>query len=351
MTRRPPIRRILIHRPGSLGDTVVALPCLHLIRRRFPGSELRVLTNAPVARNAPPLSAVLEGSGLVDGYLEYPIELRNLTQLRGLARDIRRWRPDMLVYLARRETRLQVWRDAAFFRACGIRDIVGLALSRDLIESSRRPDGLFEREAERLARNLAALGTADLSDPASWDLGLTEADRALPRRLIADRIGAQPFIVLSIGTKQAANDWGVDNWRALTEQLCRIYPHRLVFVGGEGDHEQSGAVMAGVADRCVNLCGALSVRESAALIGSAVLFIGNDSGPMHLAAAVGTPVVAVFSRLFPPGMWFPLGPRARMLYPYEPEGTVRSILPFAVLEAARTLLPPDAGLRKLAGEA
>jgi heptosyltransferase-3 len=351
MTRRPPIRRILIHRPGSLGDTVVALPCLHLIRRRFPGSELRVLTNAPVASNAPPLFAVLGGSGLIDGYLEYPIKLRNLPQLRGLARDIRRWRPDMLVYLARRETRLQVWRDAAFFRACGIRDIVGLAWSRDLIESRRRPDGLFEREAERLARNLASLGPTDLSDPASWDLGLTEADRALPRRLIADRIGAEPFIVLSIGTKQAANDWGAAHWRALTEQLCRAYPHRLVFVGGEGDREQSGTVMAGLAERCVNLCGTLSVRESAALIRSAVLFIGNDSGPMHLAAAVGTPLVAVFSRLFPPGMWFPLGTQARMLYPHEPEGTVQSILPSAALEAAEALLPPGAGLRKLAGEA
>jgi ADP-heptose:LPS heptosyltransferase len=329
---------------------VVALPCLHLIRRRFPGSELRVLTNAPVARNAPPLFAVLEGGGLIDGYLEYPIELRNLSQLRGLAREIRRWRPDMLVYLARRETRLQVWRDAAFFWACGIREIVGLALSRDLIESRRGPDGLFEREAERLVRNLASLGSVDLSDPANWDLALTEADRALPRRLIAAHIG-EPFIVLSIGTKQAANDWGAANWRALTEQLCQADPYRLVFVGGEGDREQSGAVMAGLAERCVNLCGMLSVRESAALIGSAALFIGNDSGPMHLAAAVGTPLVAVFSRLFPPGMWFPLGSPARILYPFEPGGTVRSILPTAVLEAAHALLPSDAGLRNLAGEA
>jgi heptosyltransferase-3 len=350
MTRRLPVRRILIHRPGSLGDTVVALPCLHLIRKSFPDSELRVLTNAPVARSAPPLFAVLEGSGLIDGCLEYPIELRNLRQLWGLARDIGRWRPDMLVYLARRETRLQVWRDAAFFRACGIHDIVGLALSRDLIESRRRPDGLVEREAERLVRNLAALGTVDLSDPASWDLGLSEADRALPRRLIAEQVGAQPFIVLSIGTKQAANDWGAANWRTLTEQLCQSYPHRLVFVGGEGDREQSGAVMAGLADRCVNLCGILSVRESAALIGTASLFVGNDSGPMHLAAAVGTPLVAVFSRLFPPGMWFPLGPQAKMLYPHEPTGTVLSIVPSAVLEAARALLPSGAVAWKLAGE-
>jgi heptosyltransferase-3 len=343
-------RRILIYRPGSLGDTVVALPCLRLIRKSFPDSELRVLTNAPVALSAPPLRSVLDGSGLIDGYLEYPIALRNLPQLWRLAREIRRWRPDILVYLARRETRAQVWRDATFFRACGIHDFIGLPMSRDLLKNRRLADGLFEREAERLVRNLAALGTVDLSDTTSWDLGLTEVDRALPRGLIAERIGAQPFITLSIGTKQAANDWGVANWRALTEQLCQAYPHRLVFVGGEGDREQSDAVVHGLADRCINFCGMMTVRESAALIGAASLFIGNDSGPMHLAAAAGTPLVAVFSSLFAPGIWFPLGPQAKMLYPQEPAGTVQSIVPSAVLEAARALLPSGAGLRKLAGE-
>src|SRR5271155_5543948 len=126
--------RVLIHRPGSLGDTVVALPCLRLIREHFPDGELKVLTNAPVTDSAPPLFEVLDGSGLIDGYLEYPIELRNPRQLWQLAGDIGRWRPDVLIYLARRETRLQVWRDAAFFRACGVRKFVGLALTRDWIE-------------------------------------------------------------------------------------------------------------------------------------------------------------------------------------------------------------------------
>jgi heptosyltransferase III len=341
--------RVLIHRPGSLGDTVIALPCLRLIRRRFPDSELRVLTNAPVADSAPPLSVVLEGSGLIDGYLEYPIQLRNPRQLWRLARDIRRWQPDVLIYLARRETRLQVWRDAAFFRACGIRRFVGLALTRDQIESRPLPGGTFEREAERLVRNMAALGTADLSDPASWDLGLTEADRALPRRLIAERIGGQPFIALSIGTKQPTNDWGLANWRALAEQLCQIYPHRLVLVGAEGDREQSEAIARGLADRCVNLCG-LKVRESAALIAGASLFIGCDSGPMHLAAAVGTPLVAIFSRLNLPGIWFPFARQAKVLYPYQPQSTVQAITQPMVLEAAQSLLPAGIHARKLAGE-
>jgi len=64
----------------------------------------------------------------------------------------------------------------------------------------------------------------------------------------------------------------------------------------------------------VNLCGRLSVRESAALLTRARVYVGHDSGPMHLAAAVGTPCVAVFSSRNLPGEWFPNGDRHRVVY-------------------------------------
>src|SRR5262249_31741804 len=157
--------------------------------------------------------------------LEYPIATRNPSKLWRLAREIRRWRPDVLVYLARRETLGQVHRDAAFFHACGIRRIIGLPVNPDLLKNRRQPDGTFEHEAERLAPTLVALAPIDLGDPTAFDLGLGEADRALPSRLIAERACGQPFVAVSIGTKQPANDWGVQNWRELCAQLCRLYPH------------------------------------------------------------------------------------------------------------------------------
>jgi ADP-heptose:LPS heptosyltransferase len=192
---------------------------------------------------------------------------------------------------------------------------------------------------------MTPLGAIDLADPANWDLDLTDGDRALPRRLIAERVGAQSFIAVSLGTKQPANDWGPDNWRIMAELLCRLYPHKLVFIGAEGDGAMSTAVIQGLGDSAINLCGRLTVRESAALIEAAALFIGHDSGPMHLAAAVGTPLVAVFSRLWAPGIWYPWSARAAVLYPSEND---RAITPASVLEAIGTVLPTAA--RKLAGE-
>ncbi len=329
--------RTLIYRPGSLGDTVVALPCFRLIRRAFPDAELRLLANMPASRNAAPPAAVLEGMGLIDGYSEHPVPLRNLAEVWRLAGAIRRWRPDRLIYLVRRESAFQVRRDAAFFRACGIREIVGLPLSRDLRENRPLADGLFESEAERLVRTLEPLGAIDLSDPANWDLDLTETDRALPRRLMSEQIGGQPFIAVGVGTKHALNDWGIDNWRALAGKLCRDYSQRLVFVGADGDRISADDIIRALGDRAVNLCGRLNVRETAALIEGASLFLGHDSGPMHLAAATGTPLVAIFSRFWLPGIWYPSSHRRAVLYPTG--ATIHSIAPETVLAAIHTLLP------------
>jgi heptosyltransferase-3 len=334
--------RVLIHRQGSLGDTVVALPCFHLIRAAFPDSEVRVLTNMPVNGRAPPLSAVLEGSGLVDGYFEYPVSLRDWRGIWRLMRLIRAWRPDTAIYLVRRLRKRQVLRDLVFLWSCGIGKFFGLPLTRDQREPRRCADGLVEREAARLVRCLAPLGAANLDDPANWDLCLTEAERAVPRRMVADWAGTRRYIVLCTGTKQTINMWSEANWRALVASLLQAYPHRIVFVGGVEDHVLSEEIVHEHPARCINLCGTLGVRESAAVIAASSLFVGADSGPMHLAGAVGTPLVGIFSRLNPPGLWFPVGEQVRTLYPHAPGATIDSITPAEVSTAVAGLMPIDA---------
>ncbi|RLC87314.1 MAG: hypothetical protein DRI37_06285 [Chloroflexi bacterium] len=68
----------------------------------------------------------------------------------------------------------------------------------------------------------------------------------------------------------------------------------------------------------LNLCGQLSPRETAAVLKKAELFIGHDSGSMHLSAAVKTPYVAIFSARNKPGKWYPFGNQHRILYHQVP---------------------------------
>ena len=96
-------KKVLIYRLGSLGDTVIALPALHLVARTFPNAQRLMLTNIPVHAKAPAASAIIGESGLVDGYMNYPVGTRSARTLTQLWWQIRRFRPQVLVYLANHE--------------------------------------------------------------------------------------------------------------------------------------------------------------------------------------------------------------------------------------------------------
>ena len=165
------------------------------------------------------------------------------------------------------------------------------------------------------------LGVRDapiVHDRANWDLRLAQNEITAANQVIEEKIAPDPFIVVFIGTKKTGYDWGVSNWQSLIELLLPRYKHKLVFIGADSDGALSDTLAQQQPGRFVNLCGKLQVRESAALIGRAALFVGHDSGPMHLASAVGTPLVAVFSNLNKPGAWFPLGKNTRILLPSRP---------------------------------
>jgi heptosyltransferase III len=315
-------KRVLIYRLGSLGDTVVALPGFHLVARAFPDAERRLVTNFPVQEKAPPAAAILDGAGLVNGYFRYSTGTRSLGELLKLWWAIVRWGPEVLVYLGPARGVESARRDARFFRMCGIGRQIGVPVTEDM-QANRwegaGDDGWFEPEGVRLVRNIAELGDARLDDPASWDLQLTEAEQARAAEAMAG-VRGRAVIAVSVGTKVQSKDWGRENWRGLLGRLGEIYPgYALVLLGAGGESEASefaaegwrGGADAGVV---VNLCGVLTPRESAAVLARSRVFIGHDSGPMHLAAAVQTPCVAIFAARNKPRVWFPYGEQHQVVY-------------------------------------
>ena len=319
-------KRVLIYRLGSLGDTVVALPAFHLVARAFPEAERRLLTNFPVAVKAPPAAAILDDTGLVHGYFRYLAGTRNLPALLRLWWEIWRWRPEVLVYLGPARGVESARRDARFFQMCGIGRQIGVpvteAMQANLWEAGDGADavGWFEPEGARLARNIGELGDARLDDPASWSLDLTGAEKARAGEVLAG-VDHLPAIAVSVGTKVQSKDWGKENWRGLLGRLAGIYPgHALVLLGAAGESEASEFAadgwreVVGDSGPVVNLCGVLTPRESAAVLARSRVFLGHDSGPMHLAAAVQTPCVAIFAARNKPRVWFPYGERHEVVY-------------------------------------
>ncbi len=295
------VRRVLIYRLGSLGDTIVALPSLHLVERAFPRAEKRLLTNFPVQRKAAAAQTILDGSGLVSGYFSYAVGLRHLNKLMHLRNEIRAWQPDVLVYLMGGRGTKIAQRDAMFFRFCGIKRQIGVPFTEDMqAHRYRAATGLMESEAARLARCIAELGDARLDDPASWNLRLAEPERRAAR-IALEPAGKLPVIAISVGTKMQAKDWGVENWRKLLAAMVPHYPgFALVLAGAREESAASEFAAAGWrsvpgSGPVINLCGFLTPRESAAVFQRARFFVGHDSGPMHMAATVQTPCIAALA--------------------------------------------------------
>lgn len=306
-------KRILIYRLGSLGDTVIALPALHLVASKYHTAQRVMLTNIPVHCKAPAASSILDGSNLVHGYLTYPVGTRNIVDLFKLWWQIRRFRPDVLIYLTMPRGEHALTRDARFFRACGIKTILGLPTGDRSVNLPLGGD-LWESEAGRLVRSLRAIGSIDLDARASWDLELSSAEQAKADEELK-ALNGRPFLVCGPGTKMQAKDWGTQNWCALMRQLSQRFPdHALVLIGAKDDHPVAETIRLTWLRESVNLCGALSPRESAAVLKKAELFLGPDSGPMHLAGSLGIPCVIAFAARTKPGIWFPRGNKNRVLY-------------------------------------
>ena len=292
---------------------MVALPCFRRIRNTFPDAKITVLTNFPVSGKAAPLETILENTGLIDEVIPYPLGLRDPGQLLALRRRIAQEKFDLVVSLAAARGRVASLRDYLFFRACGIPKVIGIPWRRrDLV--CLQNDGLYENEADRLLRRVQSLPAVSGKDEG---LALTGEESREADRLLVDAGMGTNFIVASVGTKLPIKDWGVANWRELLERLGGDFPGLgLMLLGSPEERERSEELARVWPGPRANFCGQTSPRVSAALLQRALLFLGHDSGPMHLAAAVGTRCVAVYSAQSRPGQWFPRGEHHLNLYPH-----------------------------------
>lgn len=309
--------RILIYRLGSLGDTIVALPCFHFLAKKFPKAKRYVLTQYPAGK-VTPTERILSGTGYVHGFFYYPLFTRDVNILMQLRSQIVAWKPDILIYLTSPRGKLKLIRDYIFFKLCGIPKIIGVPFKKDFFYHKVDPiTGSYEHECSRLARTLSELGNIDLEDRIYWDLKFSTKEISRIDISLTNWAGKNAFLTCCAGTKMSAKDWGEERWKALLLQLSQKYEKLgIAFLGSSDEKERCQSLKMSWNGPVINLCGQLTPRESALLIKQSIMFLGHDSGPMHLASSVDTPCVAIFSSRNKPAVWFPFGyqKRHRVIY-------------------------------------
>ena len=305
---------VLILQIGSLGDTVVSMPCYREIARRHPDAHRYLLTNYPMGTKMVPAEAILRPTGVIDGCIEYPMPLRKIGKMIELWGKITALKPNVLYYLLPEKQTVNLLRHYAFFTLCGIRHIRAMPWQRDQRFSREVAAGvLWESEASRLLRNLDAPGPPTEADR---DLTLTDAERSKADSVLGAWGNHARFIAISVGGKVPLNNWGDENWTAMLANLSSSQPSLgAVFVGSDDEKMRNDALAAKWIGPSLNTCGQLSPRETAAVIARADAFVGHDTGTLHLAAAVNTPVVGVYSARNKPGKWY--SDRARDIFFYH----------------------------------
>jgi ADP-heptose:LPS heptosyltransferase len=181
--------------------------------------------------------------------------------------------------------------------------------AHSLSEAIKGPMHAVEAEGDFLVRLLRDEGLIDPEKSYDPDLRLTTNELATSRewldRELATRAGA-PLIGVAPGSKWESKIWDEERFAQVVERLIRSHEIIPVIFGG-GEDREKGQRLIGRWKTGVNAAGVLNVRRAAAALESCRLYLGNDTGTMHLAASVGTPCVAIFSALDLIGRWYPFG--------------------------------------------
>jgi ADP-heptose:LPS heptosyltransferase len=253
--------KILVIKPSSLGDVVHALPTVNLIRKKFPDAHIAWLIKAE-------LSSLLKNCPLINDRIEF--HRRDYARLPALLAQLHRERFDIAVDLQ------GLLRSGVMAWATGAPRRIGLSDAR---EGAR----FFHNELVAVPRAhavdrylLVAKHLGCGSGPVEFALGLK--GEAASRSLIA----INPL------ARWETKLWGEDNFSTL---LNHLPVERVVLIGSRTERERIERINRG---RARNLAGELDLFQLAALYRQCRVVISNDTGPMHLAAAVGTPVIALF---------------------------------------------------------
>jgi heptosyltransferase II len=312
MTRQTTPLRLLIVLPSWVGDTAMATPTLRRLRTELPGAFIGALAR-------PGIDQLLRGCDLIDEL--HTFQPHGIMAPKRAAQKIRGRAYDTALLLTNSFSTALITRLAFIPRRVGYnRDSRGMLLT-DPVQPPRTPDGSWKlTPAVDYYWNLAGhlLG----EDPTDWsihtptncrdlplalprdtylELPVTEEDRhAADHILQRAGIAGQPFAILNPGGNNPAKRWPSERYAALAEHLIRAHNLRVLINGSPAEAELCDAIIKQTTPNAPEGM-ALSLPALSNTLGSlkslcqrAAIMVTNDTGPRHIAAAVGTPLVTLF---------------------------------------------------------
>ncbi len=315
-------RRIVVSRTDRIGDVVLSLPVFASLKKCFPAGELTALVQ-------PYTAEVVSSFHAVDDILTYdPSE-----SLISTVRKFKEINADAILLLFPR-FRIAL---AAFLARIPVR--VGTAyrwysfLFNNKVYEHRKDS--VKSEAEYNLTLAAAIGCR----VRDFEARLTIDNQALKSaRDFLDRNGIERFVTVHPGSGGSAANWSPANFRQLSGAIAKELDVSVVVTGSAAEKELCGHVSDGNL-KCRNAAGVFSIREFIALLSLSDSFVSNSTGPIHLAASVGTPVVGIYPNNKPmtPTRWAPITEKKLILTPSDGSDDLTKVAVDDVLRSVREI--------------
>lgn len=298
------IKRILVLKTDRIGDITLATPFFRELRKAFPNSRISLLMDSSI-------SPLVELCPHIDEIIRF--------DQKGWSRN---WRWHCFLFNLPASLKLWSYRFDLAIRmgwntdrdySSAIAYLSGARWRLGYTEHMQAEKESFNRDYDRFFTNLIkascskhevehnlhvleALGWKPQSD--NTELWLSDADEAYAQDLISSLVGTagtRPLVAFCPGASMQRKNWPIERYIELAQWLVREHKARILVVGGKGECALADRLVQAVPGDVVSIAGKTSIRQCAAVLKRCDLFVGNDTGPTHLATVFGVPILAIFA--------------------------------------------------------
>ena len=290
--RQSPLKNILIIKPSALGDIALALPALSALRKSFPDARITWFVRpefAPLLRDHPYLDEIMIFDRKFLGKAYY--NPKAFSALLSLIRKLRNAKFDAVFDLQ------GLFRTAALAWLSGCPKRFGMADAREMA-------GLFYTKSVPQAPDsshvvdyyLSIIRAAGASQtPAEFMFPPTDSAADTVRSLLtANKVQPDNYLVLIPGSAHLSKCWPAERFAALADKVSEKFGLSIVAAATKAEEPIVEKIQSLASVAITNLAGRTNLAELVALLKSAKMVVSNDTGPGHIAAALGTPLVIMF---------------------------------------------------------
>lgn len=300
------LRRVLLSRTDRLGDVILSTPVATAIKKKHPAAAVYFL-----ARNY--TAEILEMHPQVDGILR----VDEMNAFGALSRQLQEYSFDAVIALYPRPALAWAFASARIPLRIGTGYRWYSVLFNRRVYQHRKHAARHEAEFNLQLLEPLGINNADVEFRVRRD---DEVEEKVAEKLASAGVEKE-FVILHAGSGGSARDWPPESFADLAKHLVSGNRHQVVLTGHESEQALTQGIRQMAGEKLIDLTGRLTLKELAAVLRRAALFVGNSTGPLHLARMVGTPVVAFYPPIQAcrPERWGPYGRRSDVLMSQQEE--------------------------------